>query len=259
MGRIVLLTVVVLVVVAGAAAQEENNDQGNDSHSAGLPTDIEVLLAIILAVGALGTASFGIVEALKWTPIGVIGFGKIRETLGPAVMACLEDAYGEGNPKHYLQALYREERRGGELQRKLRQGARIGLNGTTAAGLARDFGAVVDGCKLKKIGESVKDGSELSEEERRELGRFELALDARIEAALARANTAYVGGVRVLASFTSILIALAAWKLLLGTGTKVELQHAVLAGLAAVPLAPLAKDLTSALKSATVAIQRRGA
>ena len=29
---------------------------------------------VVLAVGALGTASFGIVEGLKWTAIGTIGF-----------------------------------------------------------------------------------------------------------------------------------------------------------------------------------------
>ena len=40
---------------------------------------MENLGTIVLAVGALGTASFGIVEALKWTGVGLFGFGKIND------------------------------------------------------------------------------------------------------------------------------------------------------------------------------------
>ena len=259
MKRVLLvLTALILLVVTLSAAQEPNGEGGENPESTEFPSEVEDLLAVLLAVGALGTAAFGIVEGLKWTPVGVLGFGQIRRVLGLAVMQCLEEAYGRPNLKLYLQALYREGRRDGELPRTIRQGTRIGLNGATAGKLASEFGDVVEGEKLKQIGESLEGGQELSGEERRMLGRFELALDTRIDAALARANTAYVGGVRVLASMVSVLIALGAWKLLHTAGMcDIKLQHAVLVGVAAVPVAPIAKDLAGALKSATVAIQRR--
>ena len=43
---------------------------------------MENLGTLVLAVGALGTAAFGIVEALKWTPIGLFGFGQIKPRYG---------------------------------------------------------------------------------------------------------------------------------------------------------------------------------
>lgn len=56
---------------------------------------IEEIGKIILATGALGTAAFGIVEALKWTRIGEAGYGSINKVLGP-IMDTLNVAYGNG-------------------------------------------------------------------------------------------------------------------------------------------------------------------
>ena len=216
---------------------------------------MEDLGTMVLATGALGTASFGIVEALKWTRVGLCGFGQLRRILGDEVMGCLRRAYGP-NVVEYLQALYREGRTSGELPRTLRQGARIGLTKEAAGELAHQFGAVVNRQALEDVAQKLVTGEDLSDSERGLLGRFELALDARIDAALSRANTSYVGGVRILASLVALGMAVAAWSWLLD-GKTVELYKAVLVGVAAVPLAPIAKDVVSALKSAGTAIGRK--
>lgn len=77
------------------------------------------LIEMVLAAGALGTAAFGIVEGLKWTRLGELGFSKIEETLGSALMPALKVAYG---PQYVslLRAQYRQGRGKGELPRRSR-------------------------------------------------------------------------------------------------------------------------------------------
>ena len=48
------------------------------------------LATFVAAAGALGTACFGIVEGLKWTSLGELGFGRIVSYLGPALLGALK-------------------------------------------------------------------------------------------------------------------------------------------------------------------------
>ncbi len=214
---------------------------------------MENLGTIVLAVGALGTASFGIVEGLKWTVIGLSGFRQIRKLLGDPVMEALRVAYG---PEYMslLKAQYRANRTSGELPRSLRQGARVGLTPNTAEALADQVG-VVDKAELKIVAAALQKGKNLTDSQRNILGRYELALDTRIDAALALANDKYIGYIRVLASLVSIGIALAVWWN--ASPEDVNLLTVVIVGVAAVPIAPIAKDLASALHSAAKAMSRK--
>ena len=83
------------------------------------------------------------------------------------------------------------------------------------------------------------------------LGRFELAVDTRVDAALTLAQSHYVGATRITASVFALLIALAVGIYLGGD----YIFQAILVGIAAVPLAPIAKDLAAALQSASKAIR----
>ena len=206
----------------------------------------------MLAVGALGTASFGIIEGLKWTHLGLAGFGQISKLLGDPVMKALQIAYGP-EYRSLLQAQYRANRTSGDLPRSLRQGARIGLTPDTAEALACQVG-VVGGVELKAVAGALQKGKNLTESQRAVLGRCELALDARIDAALALANDRYIGIIRVMASFVSICIALVVWGAIAPEGVRAWM--ALFVGIAAVPIAPIAKDLASALQSAAKAISR---
>lgn len=211
---------------------------------------MENLGTIVLAVGALGTASFGIVEGLKWTIVGLSGFRQIRRLLGEPVMEALQVAYG---PEYMslLKAQYRANRTSGELPRSLRQGARIGLTPNTAEALADRMG-VVTKTELKAVAAALQKGKNLTDSQRNVLGRYELALDARIDAALALANDKYIGYMRVFASFVAIGIAL-----VVRHTTGGEWLTAVIVGVAAVPIAPIAKDVASAIQSAAKAMPRK--
>lgn len=212
---------------------------------------MENLGTIVLAVGALGTASFGIVEGLKWTFVGLSGFRQIPKLLGGPVMKALRVAYG---PEYLslLRAQYRANRTSGELPKSIRQGARVGLTPETAAELANQIG-VVNEADLKAVASTLQKGKDLTDAQRSVLGRYELALDTRIDAALALANDKYIGYIRVLASAISIGIALGVWR----TTEGIELLEALIVGVAAVPIAPIAKDLASAIQSAAKAMPQR--
>jgi hypothetical protein len=201
---------------------------------------------IVLATGALGTAAFGIVEALKWTRfVGLIGYSRLVDLLGP-IWGTLERAYGAAY-EEVLSGQYRGDR--GELVRMIRQGVRIGLTVENAPHVAGFLG-VVDGADLAQAASRLKDAETMSKEHQQVLGRYELAVDARIESALAMAQSQYAGMMRTIASFIALGI---------GGGVGIYLSEPFLGfliGLAAVPLAPIAKDLVSALQAATMALKR---
>jgi hypothetical protein len=91
---------------------------------------------------------------------------------------------------------------------------------------------------------------DLSSEARDALAQFELAVDARIDAALTLSLDHYQRAARIWASAVAILIALAA-------GTTVGIEVALLIGVLAVPLAPVAKDVASAIKAAADVLRAR--
>jgi hypothetical protein len=109
----------------------------------------------------------------------------------------------------------------------------------------------VDAAKLKEAARAVEAGQELPIELRNVLGRFELAVDARIDAALTLALDRYVRAVKWAASLVALIIALSVGIYLN------RIFEGLIVGLAAVPLAPIAKDLVSALKAASDAIRAR--
>lgn len=207
---------------------------------------MENIGTIILATGALGTAAFGIVEALKWTRLGEAGFGAILKVLGPIVQL-IQTAYGP-DYERLLRAQYRGDAR--DLTRIIRQGARVGLTPENAT-RAAEFLGMVDGASLAEAARQVVQGQELTAQLRNVLGRFELAVDARIDAALMLAQNQYVGATRGSASIIAILIAIIVGMYL----GKEYFVQAMLVGVAAVPLAPIAKDLVNALQSASKAIR----
>ena len=94
--------------------------------------------------------------------------------------------------------------------------------------------------------------SSLSDDERSALARLETTIDARIDAALVLAEYQYVAQARVWAMVLALGIAL-------GTGFYLveNMALAFLVGITAVPLAPVAKDLASALQEAVKALRKQ--
>lgn len=206
---------------------------------------MENIGTIVLATGALGTAAFGIVEALKWTRVGYAGFSKLKSMLKP-IWGALGVAYG----KHFEEVL-RGQYKGdqSELSRTLRQGVRIGLTENNAEEISTWLG-LKHTQRMREVAAKLEAGADISDEERNILGRFELAIDARVDAAMTLAQNQYTGKLRFGASCLALLIALS-------VGIYLNMLFlAIIVGLSAVPLAPIAKDLSSALQAAVQALRR---
>lgn len=208
------------------------------------------LLNIIVAVGALGTAAFGIVEGLKWTPLGTIGFGAILSALGD-IKQTLEQAYGP-NYQKLLRAQYRGDQQA--LARTLRQGVRLGLTPATARAVADEIKVVSPEDLLEAAnyvdnqGQPQRPSSNDDQEQRKALnifGRMEMAVDARIDAALITSTARYAGAMRVAASVVAVGISL-----VVANQLDVSYLKAFLIGIAAIPVAPITKDIVSALQAA---------
>jgi hypothetical protein len=235
-----------------------------------------------LAVGALGTAAYGIVDGLKFCPwIDLAGFERLfsgggkaggrmwpikhKATLDPLLPA-LKAAYGS-DAMDLLKSQYRSGRSKGDLPRTLRQGVRIGfsmiepekiVSAAIGLGLAKSVAALAaDTIKLglepsPAAGDDPKPEATVTAEQRSALARLETAIDARIDANLAMADVEYVTQAKIWAMIVSIGIAL--W---VGWLLHQNWAASLVVGITAVPLAPVAKDLATALQSAVKALGAR--
>lgn len=246
-----------------------------------------------LAIGALGGASQGIVDGLfkSFTWFESAGFERIfavggkeggrrffpthKATLDPLLPA-LRIAYGS-DVMELLRAQYRVGRASGDLPRTLRQGARIGfgvMEASSIALVATELGVSADMATLaaqaidsarrqrsrseqpKAESDSVSSSQPaMTDEQRSAMARLETMIDARIDAALALADTQYVSQTKVLATFVSLVISFSVgWGLDMVPG---QWGWCLLVGLAAVPLSPVAKDLSTAIHEAAKALKAR--
>lgn len=226
--------------------------------------DITTLLA---SAAALGTASFGIVEGLKaFRPWGTAGFGGLVKSLNP-LLSALKISYGD-DAIEVMAGQYRIDRAKGALRKTIRQGVRIGLTEETAPQLASMVGNVIVSEDLTRVAAILATGKKLDDASRSILGRFELAVDARIDAAFARAERTYRASMLWSAMGVSVFLAcLSAFLLLksgeIGSGTTgfegnlASYVLALMVGIIAVPIAPIAKDVTKAISAASSALKAR--
>jgi hypothetical protein len=212
--------------------------------------DLPSLMELVAATGALGTASFGIVEGLKSRSLGEFGFDTVSEMLGP-LTASLHVAYGP-EYERLLRAQYRKDREHqDDIAKTLRQGVRVGLTKENAQKAAEFVGSVSPSA-LQAAVDAMAAGAPVSDEHRGVIGRFELAVDARIDSALALAKDRYLGAVRGCAYGIAIALALVA-----GIALGARLSLALLVGVAAVPVAPVTNDIVAAIQAATKALKGR--
>ena len=223
------------------------------------PLDLGDVSDQIIAVGALGTAAFGLVDGSKAFRGGISnrGFGFIRNALTPFAPA-LEEALGS-DPECDWRALMRSHWISGRPKEEQKAIAvsliQLGLTPANAAALAPAGQVSAD--ELQKLVSSLQKGDELTPEQLNVLGRFKATIEARIDAAYDRADQVYRNSARLAAGVVAVLLAVAAAYVLYGVRNYDEFGKAILLGLVAVPLAPIAKDVASALATAANAIGRR--
>jgi hypothetical protein len=223
------------------------------------------LSQIVGAIGGLGTAAFGVVDASKAVLPGLnrIGLKHIKDV----VAGLTPDQTGEGLPtrpvntlprKNVLETVEANWVNGNDLvSQKAIAKSLVKLH--MAAGNAEALAAKtnVDPVILRSVATKISTGASLAQAEVDVYARFDLIVTALLDQAYQCSDQKYRNMSRGLAALVAVLLAVAAGWTLTGDGfwKSQELALSVLVGLLATPLAPVAKDISSALATAVNAMQ----
>lgn len=228
------------------------------------------------AIGGLGTAAYGLVDTSKVGPKGGVsnyGFAYIEDMLKTALPAATAavGAVGVAPLSNAAPAAAGSALSFDSVKTTLRANwingvptddqkaiakSLIKLNLTPAT--AQHFAALtgVDPERLKMVAAKMATAAttQLAPEESDALGRFELALSTLMDQAYQRASQKYRNSCKIWAVPVALVLAiLGGWSLEGGTLWAFFHTHdfikAIAAGLLACPLAPVAKDLSSAVQA----------
>jgi len=215
--------------------------------------------ALIGVIGALGTAAFGLVDASKafWGGVNNIGFSAIRARLQDFVPA--EPVNGL-SLSDVLATLRGNWFTGVDLasQKAIAKSLiKLNLNTASAAQMATATG--LNANTLQSIAAKIPAATALTTAESDVYARFDAIVTAQLDATYRRADQKYVSATRAWAMLVAVLLAIAGqcvvqalWPPALSGS---QLAQAVVVGLLATPLAPIAKDLASALATAVNTMQ----
>ena len=143
----------------------------------------------------------------------------------------------------------------GEQKAKAQSLIKLGLSSANASDIA--LASHVDATALKAAVTKLETGAKLGERDLNVLGRMNVTIEALLDAAFESADQQYRNTCRLLAGLICLALSVIAWWLWTNTtGTpRPSLWAALAVGLLAVPFAPVAKDLTSALSAAMNALK----
>jgi hypothetical protein len=214
--------------------------------------DMRSLPQIITAIGGLGTAAFGLVDATKALGGGVnhIGFGGIKTLIRSLTPGQPVNALSQSNILGTLQANWFNGTDLGSQKAIAKSLIKLNLNPANAAELAKATG--VDAATLSTIAANMAASTPLNTTQSDVYGRFDLILTALLDETYQHADNIYRNWTRALAGIVAIVLAI------VGNATMTSplpTSAAVLVGLLATPLAPIAKDLSTALATAVNTLQ----
>jgi hypothetical protein len=213
---------------------------------------------ILAAISALGAAAFGLVDATKVYRGGVsnIGFGFVKNAVTPYVAALR--LVSTADPFATIKANWLNGVAKADQKATVKSLIRLGLTTATVGSLAAGAPGV-DAAALQTAAAKVDAGTPLGEQDISALGRFDAIVDAQMDAGFERADQQYRNAAKVLAAVFAIVLALlGVWLIDETQGNPVNFSDFMLAlfvGAIATPLAPVAKDLTSAIGSAVTALK----
>ncbi len=218
--------------------------------------------SVITAIGGLGTAAFGLVEAAK--PV----FGGINRIGLNHIHAVVKDLTPEGasagGPVNalpqadILKTLEANWVNGADLaNQKAIAKSLIMLHLSAGNATAVAFKAGVDPAVLSAVAANIATGTPLSQPEGDTYSRFDLIVTALLDEAYQFSDQVYRNWTRGLAALIAVLLAVAGGWTLDGANfwSLQEVALALLVGLLATPLAPIAKDLSTALATAVNTLQ----
>lgn len=219
---------------------------------------------IITAIGGLGTAAFGLLEAIKpvvpW--INHTGFSGIHET----VSSLTPDEPGARQPvnalpqKNILESLLANWVNGTDLaSQKTIAKSLIKMHMSAANAQALAGATNVDAELLTEVATSIVSATALTQQQSDAYARFDLIVTALLDEAYQHADQVYRNWTRALAALLAVALAFAGGWSLVGCWQnfwwKPDMFLALLVGLLATPLAPIAKDLSTALATAVNTMQ----
>ena len=215
--------------------------------------DVNAVSQIIAAVGGLGAAAFGLVDATKAIGGGVnhIGFDRIRGR----IIKLTPDAEGVNtlSQPEILNTLQANWFNGTDLasQKAIAKSLiKLNLNANNAGRLAETTRVNAD--LLKAVATKIGSGTQLSSAESDVYSRFDFIVTALLDETYQHADDVYRNWTRIIAALVAVALSLAGGKLL---SPPAPILERVLVGLLATPLAPVAKDLSTALATAVNALQ----
>jgi len=217
---------------------------------------LQNLPQIITAIGGLGTAAFGLVEATKVFGGGVnhIGFKGIRTAVTPLIPSGANAL----PPQKIIATLEANWFNGTDLgsQKAIAKSLiKLNLSAGNAPAVAAATG--VDPAVLTVVATSIAAGTPLTPPQSDVYARFDLIVTALLDEAYQRSDQVYRNATKAWAMLFSILLALAGG-FVLHNGNPWSLDDTVeilVVGFLATPLAPIAKDLSTALATAVNTLQ----
>ena len=220
-----------------------------------LDANLNTVVAAIGAVGALGTAASGLVDATKAFAGGIsnVGFGYVLTALKPFDAAL-------NSTDHNWQKVIRAGWINGASKDDQKTNAksliRLGLSSANAATMAP--AGHVDPAALQGAMKAVEDGTSLTPDQINVLARFNAAIDAAMDGGFERADQAYRNAAKLTAGIFAVGLSLWGGAILHAGADywgSIDCGKALLVGLISVPLAPVAKDLTSSLQAAVTSLK----
>jgi len=218
---------------------------------------------VITAIGGLGTAAFGLVDAAKSSFRGInrIGLKHIQEV----VAGLTPEGAGAGDPVNammqtdILKTLEANWVNGVDLasQKAIAKSLiKLHLSASNASAVAVKTNA--DPAVLSAVAANIATGTPLSQPQGDAYARFDLIVIALLDEAYQLSEQKYRNWTRTLAAYVAVVLAMVGGWSLVGTyhfWHSTDLILALLVGLLATPLAPIAKDLSSALAAAVNTMQ----
>ena len=209
---------------------------------------------VLAALAALATAAFGLLDSSKalWGGVSNLGIGHLDRALKPFAPA-LAAAVGADRWRDMIVANWRNGVAKADQKMAIRALIKLGLTTETAPDLAR--AAHLDSKALAAVAAKLAKGADLTDSDLNLLGRLSAVADAILDSAFERAEHQYRHVSRMLAGIIAVALAYGAWLMWPLEEGKPHWGYPLIVGLLAVPLAPVAKDLTSALSTAMRALK----
>lgn len=213
------------------------------------------LSKIVLAIGALGTAAYGVVDVSKAFGGGISnrGFGDIKKVISQLIPVSSGQNAGSALSQTSVLSTLRANWLNGMALADQKSVAKalikLNLTAASASGMAAATG--VDPTVLSSIATKLPKGTPLEPNETDVYGRFDLLLSAVLDQGYQRGDQRYRNSAKLLAVPVAVLLAvLGAWAIS-NPLTNSDIWRAIAGGLLATPLAPVAKDLASAIQTGT--------